>query len=152
MNAMAIAREQAIAALVHRLNGGLHNAALALELAADGGSNSSLLGSGIAGIEQASRAGAMLDALVRQGARDDAPGPYLDDVVELLRIEASRRSIELRPSAIAVAPSETTARAAVQGLVDGLAMIASAAAGTRVLLELGTSGRGSALRVEPAAD
>jgi len=90
-------RRVAIAALLHRLNGGLNNAALAFELALSTGDSAvddcgQTLERGRAGVEQASRAATLLslmldpDAAAPSSARD----PYAQDIAEILRAHARR--------------------------------------------------------------
>jgi hypothetical protein len=149
--------EAAISALVHRLNGGLNNAAMALELASGGSDprTERTLQTGMGGVEQASRAVAMLDQLVRpQTAVDDAfKGPYLRDVCEMLRAHAARRARNLRlrfdPSQLASLGS--TPGAAAKCLAAGLAVLTDTDTDAALEMSLDARDEGYWLEVKPAS-
>jgi len=92
--ATAPGRAAAVAALVHRMNGGLNNAALAIELAlgapAEGHPlTEQSLRAGLAAIAQASRAAMLISQIVRpQGTTGEPVHPYMQDVREILRDHA----------------------------------------------------------------
>jgi len=91
-------RRVAIAALLHRLNGGLNNAALAFELALSTGDSAvddcgQTLERGRAGVEQASRAATLLALMLDPDAAapsSSSRDPYAQDVAEILRAHARR--------------------------------------------------------------
>jgi len=94
-------RGVAIAALLHRLNGGLNNAALAFELALSSSDNAAddcaqTLERGLAGVEQASRAATLLSLMLDPSAVAPASsrGPYAQDVADILRAHARRVGCE----------------------------------------------------------
>jgi hypothetical protein len=93
-----------VAALVHRMNGGLNNAALAIELAlgaVDRGNEATdqALRAGLSAIGQASRAAMLLSQLVRPQRMGGEPvHPYMQDVREILRDHARIAHCELSPA------------------------------------------------------
>jgi len=94
-------RGVAIAALLHRLNGGLNNAALAFELALSNGDSAvddsgQTLERGLAGVEQASRAATLLSLMLDPSAVAPATARdrYAEDVAEILRAHARRVGCE----------------------------------------------------------
>ena len=87
------------------MNGGLNNAALAIELALGtpaGGARDAAeqaLRAGLAAIGQASRAAMLLSQLVRPQPTSGEPGqPYMQDVREILRDHARIAHCELSPA------------------------------------------------------
>ena len=122
-------RGVAIAALLHRLNGGLNNAALAFELALssgddDGDNSAQVLKRGLAGVEQASRAGTLLALMLDPTAAVPAStrGPYAEDVAEILRAHARRLGCEAEAdlNVVSLAESDPTPAAPVEALLDAL--------------------------------
>lgn len=151
MDADAVSRNEAIAALLHRLNGGLHNASIALELARDGAGEGrqQMLARGLAGIEQSSRAAQMLDELVRSESGDaGVRGDYLGDVAEILRLQSARRGIALSWDANGRS-MVTTSRAAAHSLARGFARLAHATPGVALRIEFGAHEGAPALNVLP---
>ena len=133
------ARQAAIAALLHRLNGGLNNAALAFELAlsdygsATGGSPSTL-DRGLAGVEQASRAATLLALMVDPTAKPPAspPGPYAKDVIEILRAHARRIGCGVDSDLnMSTLEKDSTPAATAEALLVGLAALQRAAPANR---------------------
>ena len=122
-------RGVAIAALLHRLNGGLNNAALAFELALSGGASAGndsaqMLERGLAGVEQASRAGTLLALMLDPTAAVPAStrGPYAQDVAEMLRAHAQRIGCETDAhlDIASLAEKEATPAATVEALLTAL--------------------------------
>ena len=127
-----VARRAAIAALLHRLNGGLNNAALAFELAStksgtDGADSEQVLGRGLAGVEQAARAATLLAIVVDSTTAPpkSAAGPYAQDVVDILRAYARRigSSAESELDVSSLASKDMTPAAAADALLAGLATL-----------------------------
>jgi hypothetical protein len=126
------ARRVAIAALLHRLNGGLNNAALAFELALsrngdDGSESADTLNRGVAGVEQASRAATLL-ALIIDPTMAPPPTPagaYAQDVADILRAHARRVgcNVESAFDMSSLAPSDITPAATAAALLSGLATL-----------------------------
>jgi hypothetical protein len=110
------------------LNGGLNNAALAFELALSSGDNDGddcgqMLARGLAGVEQASRAGTLLALMLDPTAAVPAStrGPYAQDVAEILRAHARRIGCEADGDDIAsLAETGTTQAATVEALLAAL--------------------------------
>ena len=119
----------AVAALVHRMNGALNNASMALEIAlADTASvdeaSDRTLRTGLAAMAQASRAAALLAYLVHgRIAPDDPDGSYARDVQEILREQARSLGAALEPGS-AVAQGCGAAQAA-DVLLAGVARLHS---------------------------
>ena len=122
-------RGVAIAALFHRLNGGLNNAALAFELALSSGDSAGddsgqMLERGLAGVEQASRAATLLslmldpDAAAPSSARD----PYAQDIAEILRAHARRIGCEAAadPDVASLNGTDATGAGTVEALLTTL--------------------------------
>jgi hypothetical protein len=154
----ALAQEEAaIAALIHRLNGGLNNAAMAFELSCGAGADSRAertLHTGLAGVEQAARAVALLDQLVRprEGSDDTNTGPYLRDVCDMLRAHAARGSHNLHDGfdPARLQDLACTPGAAAACLTAGLAAIAHAAPDALLEIALVAREGGYWLEVKPA--
>ena len=123
------ARRAAIAALFHRLNGGLNNAALAFELckrSGDDGGSERTLDRGVAGVEQAARAATLLALIIDPSATRPPSeiGPYAQDVVEILRGHARRAGSTVDPVIATSSLSDgDTPAAAVEALLAGLATL-----------------------------
>ena len=125
-------RRAAIAALVHRLNGGLNNAALAFELALARGDDADaesrqLFARGLIGVGQASRAVTLLELMLDPAMAPLAttPGPYAQDVADILRAHA-RRSGSGLPADIdlsALGGADVTPAATAEALLAGLATL-----------------------------
>ena len=123
------ARRAAIAALLHRLNGGLNNAALAFELELSKSENDKgiehVLERGLAGVEQASRAATLLALLLDPTALPPASstGPYAQDVVEILRAHARRMGSGVDPEfdISSLSEDDRTPAATAEALLAGLA-------------------------------
>jgi len=136
-------RRTAIAALLHRVSGGLNNAAMAFELgiSPSGGADASprVMRAGLAGVEQAARATTLLGELLDPGASDSEPQSRLSDVIDMLRSHAAQCSIAVRMEGESPAGEygATTAALAVASLLDGLAALARAGAGAGASLSLG---------------
>jgi hypothetical protein len=88
---------------VHRLNGALNNASMALELALGNAASAQVdtgntLRAGLAAIARASRAAALIAHLVNgRGMPADGDGAYADDVREILREQPRRAGLALPP-------------------------------------------------------
>lgn len=134
-----LARRAAIAALLHRLNGGLNNAALAFELASskhpdgrDLPNSAQTLDRGLAGVEQAARAATVLALLVDPTATPTASstGPYAEDVVDILRAHARRNglAVEEQTDIGSMINAGITPLEAAEALLAGLAPLGPAAA------------------------
>ena len=122
-----------LAALIHRLNGGLNNAAMAFDLLQASSvdtSTSQILATGIAGVEQAARAAKLIDTIVRPGASStiSEDGVYLRDLLEMLRTHASQAGCTLRVGNDVSAELHTPCppTVATASLARGLAAIARA--------------------------
>jgi len=118
---------------MHRLNGGLNNAAIAFELLHVEGMAAAadqILKAGMAGVAQASRAVQLIDAVLRPtGASRTRKDPfYLSDVSEILRQHATRSGRKLRvgPDMSEESSASTTANVAAASLTRGMALIADA--------------------------
>ena len=128
-------RNAAIAALLHRLNGGLNNASLAFELALSRNGNGDaesvhMLGRGLAGVEQASRAATLLALMVDPTAAPpkSAAGPFAQDVLDILRAHARRIGLSVdsefdMPSVAALTATDITPTATAEALLAGLATL-----------------------------
>ena len=134
--ALEPARRAAISALLHRLNGGLNNAALAFELALSrsdnaGAESEHMLDRGLAGVAQASRAATLLALMVDPTAAPPASAarPYAQDVVDILRAHARRTgtSLETDFDLTPLAGNDITPTATVEALLAGLAALDRAA-------------------------
>jgi hypothetical protein len=132
------------------LNGGLNNAALAFELALSshdsaGKDSAHILERGLAGVEQASRAGTLLALMLDPTAAVPAStrGPYARDVAEILRAHASRIGCEAHAyrHVASLAETDSTTAATVEALLTTL-LTGLAALESR---------RRSASEVQPAA-
>jgi hypothetical protein len=105
------------------MNGGLNNAALALELAlgaADRGSDATdqALRAGLSAVVQASRAAMLLSQLVRPQRMSGEPvQPYMQDVRDILRDHARAAHCELSPAFEAAAGDAHASRADAARLV-----------------------------------
>jgi len=116
-----------VAALVHRMNGALNNASMALELALGDAAcvddtSDKTLRAGIAAMAQASRAAALI-AYLAQGrtAPNDPDGAYARDVGEVLREHA--RSTGATPPAEPAIDAPGGAAQAADALVAELARL-----------------------------
>ena len=143
-------RDELLRALFHHLNGGLHNATLALELVAHGpveraaSAESRALGqAGLRGLGQASRSLQLVSALLNFARTADAESSLelVDDVIKMLRICAMRHRIdfqsELRPEQLASLDFDRV----VDILTSGCAKIAGAPEGARVRMKPGDEQR-----------
>ena len=131
-------REQAKHLLVHRANGGIHNAVLALKLVADGlpspgapaQSTASVVGVGLRGTVDAARALRLLGALVgleSASAQQDS-NAYIEDITRILQAESRRRGITIEMTMAERAPSAPAipVEALAEILVAGLSAVADA--------------------------
>ena len=114
----------AIAAILHRLNGGLNNAALAFELSRRNSADTDAertLARGIAGVEQASRAATLLAWIIDPATTRpvSAIGPYADDVVDILRGHARRIGATVDAAVSAIPETCTTPAATAEALLSG---------------------------------
>jgi hypothetical protein len=120
-------RAAAVAALVHRMNGALNNASMALEIAlADAASvdaaSDKTLRTGLAAMAQASRAATLLASLVHgRVAPDDRDADYARDVQEILREYARSSGVALDDQH--AIPVGGGAAHAADALVAGLARL-----------------------------
>jgi hypothetical protein len=103
-----------MSALVHRLNGGLNNASLALEIGVEGNdaeASRSVLRTGRAAVAQASRAATLLAHLVdSRWPPAEADALYAEDVREILAEHARSKGRALR-SDFGVTPTASPAEA-----------------------------------------
>ena len=123
-------RRVAIAALLHRLNGGLNNAALAFELALSTGDSAvddcgQTFERGRAGVEQASRAATLLALMLDPDAAapsSSSRDPYAQDVAEILRAHARRIGCDAAsdPDVASLNGMDTARAATVEALLTAL--------------------------------
>jgi len=145
-------RQTAIAALLHRVSGGLNNAAMAFELgmSSSGGADTSprVMRAGLGGVEQAARASTLLGELLKPGTSDGEPQSRLSDVIDLLRSHAAQCSIAVRIEGDLPTGDygATTAALAVASLLDGLAALERAGAGQSLSLGIAQVRGGARLR------
>jgi hypothetical protein len=139
--ATAVAEERrrtAIAALLHRISGGLNNASMAFELALglspSACADERVLQAGLGGVGQAARAVALLSELLTPGSTgaSHGTGARLSDVIEMLRASATLRGVGLRIDGEPARGDETatTPALAVASLLEGLAAIDQASGAT----------------------
>ena len=134
---------EAVHLLLHHVHGGLHNAAMSLQLAGEGGRASSDLQlvaqSGLEGIAQAARGVSLLTVLfglVAGSGHAPADRQWVELVEALLRQRANDRQVDLaiEPD---LAPREggaPDAEALAATLLDGIEAIDAASPGERVRL------------------
>ena len=127
-------RERAKHLLVHRANGGIHNAVIALKLVTErlpsAGSPSdtpTFVAAGVRGAASAARALQLLGALV---GLESVSSPYdadafVDDIGKILATESRRHGITLKMDLIDHAPGDSTIPVAVLAeiFVEGLAAV-----------------------------
>jgi len=141
-----------LAALLHRLNGGLNNAAIACELLQEqprDSATSKMVDAGLVGVLQASRAAKLIEAVegftsAARLADDDA---YLRDVIEILSVQASRAgcTLVMHPTLLPHTLTHCSAVAAADSLLRGLAALHEAGAGR---LEIAVSARAGVEELE----
>lgn len=148
----AAAREAAVAALLHRVSGGLNNAAMAFELASSS-SGEGTVAAGLAGVNQAARAIALLgQLLLPDGGAPSSTQASLSDIVDVLRSRAGLRKVALHVEGDLVGAEEgtTTPALAIASLLDGLDAIAHAPVGASVAIAIAHTQDGPRLRASGA--
>ena len=132
------ARERAKHLLVHRANGAIHNAVLALKLVGEGPpspgapaqNTASVVGVGLRGTVDAARALRLLGALVGLESASAPPDSdaYIDDITRILQAESRRRGITIEMTTSERAPSAPAIpiEALAEILVAGLSAVADA--------------------------
>ncbi len=137
-----LAGDPALAALLHRLNGGLNNAAIAFDILHASrmeGATGQVVTTGMAGVAQASRAAKLIDAILSPDGVSflDDDAFYVQDVVQMLRENAARAGCNLRVTVDVPAGSAVscTPRAVALSLTRGLAAIARGGDGPLNLVE-----------------
>ena len=151
----------AVAALLHRISGGLNNAAMAFELAmgaqdeAQRGATDRVLGAGLAGVQQAARGIALLNELLSPGSTPPATDTmaHLTDVIDILRSRASMRTVALNVVGAPVAGDDgiTTPALAVASLLEGLSALEHTLPGSSLPLEMSQTPAGPQLRIASTA-
>jgi len=152
----------AVAALLHRISGGLNNAAMAFELALAASNDSQrdaserVLHAGVGGVNQAARAVALLRELLSPGsgaARHDSLA-HLADIIEMLRSRAALRTVALRVEGEPLPGDEglTTPALALASLLEGLSALERAPPGTSLALSTSQTHSGPHLRPASAKD
>src|SRR5262252_884067 len=93
----------AVHALLHRLSGGLNNAAMALELALSPmpagdppGTSERTIKAGLAGVTQAARAVTLLSELLLPAVRAQSLAVPLADVIEMLQGQGAAKGVTLK--------------------------------------------------------
>ena len=131
-------RERAKHLLVHRANGGIHNAVLALKLVGDGlpspgaraQNTASVVAVGLRGTVDAARALQLLGALVglESASAPQDSNAYVEDITRILQTESRRRGITIEMTMAERAPSAPAIpiEALAEILVAGLSAVADA--------------------------
>jgi len=144
--------DEALQLLLHHVHGGLHNAAMSLELAAERGEGGRVSAddarlvaqSGLEGIAQAARGVSVMTIMFGLGQGTGHP-PATSDWIELVEALLRRRAID-RHADVSVELDRASpdggaldAAVLVATLLDGIEAIDGAAPGTRVRLPRATS-------------
>ena len=137
---LAYPASEAVHLILHHVHGGLHNAAMSLQLAGEGGDDDRLVAqSGLEGIAQAARGVTLLTVLFGLQAGPGAlPADrrWVDLVESLLRQRGAARGVDvaIEPDLVPPGGAIPDADRLVDVLLDGIAAIDAANAGQRVRL------------------
>ena len=150
-------RQTAIAVLLHRVSGGLNNAAMAFELgiapSGDADASQRVLRAGLAGVGQAARATTLLGELLMPGTTNSESQARLSDVVDLLRSRAAQCGVGLRleDESLQGEYGPTSAANAVAALLDIIAALERAVPGESLSLAIAQVRGGASLRATTVA-
>ncbi len=155
-------RERAKHLLVHRANGGIHNAAIALRLVTErlpssgtiSPDTATFVAAGVRGTASAVRALQLLGALVgleSTSALRDAEA-FVDDIAKILHAESRRQGIKLEMNVVDHGPAapEVPVEALAEMLVEGLSAVEGTKPNSvlRLRTREGNSSSGMALALE----